>query len=196
MRTKQGNKEEAILTAAVKVFAESGYHAAKIHSIADEAGIAAGSIYSYFENKQQIILALFDDVWKELYEQISPVEKDNTLTADAKFDMLIDIVIDVFTVDRNLALVVVNEESHLIRDYPEEFTPYFEKFMKSGEAIVKEGVIKRQFRSDIKIDLLRILILGQIRSLLLTWAIGDKKISIQAMKEDLKKFIKCGINRV
>ncbi len=52
-------KEERILDAAVRVFARSGYHGSSMASVAQEAGVAAGTIYLYFERKQDLLITLF-----------------------------------------------------------------------------------------------------------------------------------------
>jgi TetR/AcrR family fatty acid metabolism transcriptional regulator len=52
-------KEELILDAAVRVFARSGYHGSSMASVAQEAGVAAGTIYLYFERKQDLLITLF-----------------------------------------------------------------------------------------------------------------------------------------
>jgi TetR/AcrR family fatty acid metabolism transcriptional regulator len=193
MRTREGNKEQAILDAAVKVFAENGYHAAKIHKIAEVAGIATGSVYSYFENKQKIILAIFEDVWKTLCFQIVNVEADKEIPIIQKFDAMIDMILDLFTENRDLALVFVNEENLLMRDCPGEFTPYFEQFVKIGEEIVRQGIEQGKFHAGIKIDILRTYLFGGIRSLLLAWATEPKRYPLSHVREELKSFIKHGI---
>ena len=101
----------------------------KIHKIAEVAGIATGSIYSYYENKLQIILAIFDGVWKELALKIELVEMNPELSPVQKFDALLDSVFNLFTENQSLALVFAHEQNSLLRDYPEQFTPYFEKFL-------------------------------------------------------------------
>ncbi len=49
-------RQRQILEAAVTVFAEKGYHRATIKDIARTAGIADGTIYNYFKNKQDVML--------------------------------------------------------------------------------------------------------------------------------------------
>lgn len=49
-----------ILDAATRVFAEKGFHRAKIKEIAREAGVAGGTIYNYFRNKEDLAFALLD----------------------------------------------------------------------------------------------------------------------------------------
>lgn len=49
-----------ILEAAIKVFAEKGFHAATIKDVAAEAGVADGTIYNYFENKTSLLMGILD----------------------------------------------------------------------------------------------------------------------------------------
>ena len=60
-RRRAGDKRERILKAAVKVFARSGFHATRVSDIAKAAGVADGTIYLYFESKDELLLSLFED---------------------------------------------------------------------------------------------------------------------------------------
>src|SRR5690348_2559194 len=51
-----------ILDAATQVFAEKGFHRATIHDVARAAGIADGTIYTYFENKTALLLGLLNRI--------------------------------------------------------------------------------------------------------------------------------------
>src|SRR5688572_18005102 len=58
-RQRQEEKYERILQAALQVFAAKGFHEARISEIARAAGVADGTIYLYFKNKDDILLSLF-----------------------------------------------------------------------------------------------------------------------------------------
>jgi AcrR family transcriptional regulator len=47
-----------ILEAAARVFAQKGYHAATTKEIASEAGVSEGTIYNYFQNKEDLLLSV------------------------------------------------------------------------------------------------------------------------------------------
>ena len=66
MGTKAEAKKQIILDAAIKVFAEKGYHYATVEEIAQEAGIAKGSVHAYFENKLDILLTLILLFWQKV----------------------------------------------------------------------------------------------------------------------------------
>ncbi|MCU0500063.1 MAG: TetR/AcrR family transcriptional regulator [Anaerolineae bacterium] len=53
-------RKNQILDAAARVFATKGFHAATIKDVASDAGIAAGTIYNYFENKTALLFAIFE----------------------------------------------------------------------------------------------------------------------------------------
>lgn len=55
------DRREAILRAAVRVFAQKGYHGCRIADVAREAGVAYGLIYHYFQNKQELLRSVFDE---------------------------------------------------------------------------------------------------------------------------------------
>ena len=58
--TRIADKREAILRAAIKVFANKGFFNSKVADIAGEAGIADGTVYLYFKSKDEILHSIFD----------------------------------------------------------------------------------------------------------------------------------------
>ncbi|MFS3129914.1 TetR/AcrR family transcriptional regulator [Nocardioides sp. Bht2] len=63
---KRESTEDALLRAAREVFAEKGFFNAKITDITTAAGRSAGSFYTYYENKTQILDALLDDFTRQV----------------------------------------------------------------------------------------------------------------------------------
>jgi len=64
-----GDKREEIIRAALELIAEHGFHGAPMAMIAAQAGVGAGTIYRYFENKDVLIAELY----RELEARINPV---------------------------------------------------------------------------------------------------------------------------
>src|SRR4051794_23398113 len=57
---RSGDKRERILLAAERIFARHGFFAAKVSDVAKEAGVADGTIYLYFKNKDDLLISLFE----------------------------------------------------------------------------------------------------------------------------------------
>ncbi|HEY6838940.1 MAG TPA: TetR/AcrR family transcriptional regulator [Geobacteraceae bacterium] len=64
--SKQDKREE-IVRAALELIAEHGFHGAPMAMIAERAGVGAGTIYRYFENKDVLIAELFREVEGKVY---------------------------------------------------------------------------------------------------------------------------------
>src|SRR5437667_7768481 len=62
---KINGKYEAILRAAIKVFAKGGFFYSKVADVAREAGVADGTVYLYFKNKDDILVSIFTHVTQQ-----------------------------------------------------------------------------------------------------------------------------------
>lgn len=67
---KNRPKYNQIIDAAVIVIAENGYHQAQVSKIAKQGGVADGTIYLYFKNKEDILISLFQEKMGEFVETI------------------------------------------------------------------------------------------------------------------------------
>ncbi len=76
-----GEKKEVILEAAVEVMAEEGYYNTKMSWIADRAEIAVGTIYNYFDSKEEVLEEIFAREFKKRLDFLAALEDDPELTA-------------------------------------------------------------------------------------------------------------------
>lgn len=74
------DKREAILRATLELVAEHGFHGAPCSLIAERAGVAAGTIYRYFENKDVLINELYNELEKEINAALTVgMQQDQTV---------------------------------------------------------------------------------------------------------------------
>ncbi|TNF61709.1 MAG: TetR/AcrR family transcriptional regulator [Deltaproteobacteria bacterium] len=55
------DKRDRILKAAIKVFAKNGFYSTRVSEIAKAAGVADGTIYLYFKNKEDVLITIFEE---------------------------------------------------------------------------------------------------------------------------------------
>ncbi len=65
---KNSDKREDVMLAALELIAEHGFHGAPMAMIADRAGVAAGTIYRYFDSKDALIDAIFSELERKVVE--------------------------------------------------------------------------------------------------------------------------------
>ncbi len=160
-------KYHNILEAAISVFAEQGFFNSTISRIAGRAGVADGTIYLYFKNKNDILLHFFNHKTRQIFDTFrTEVEKADD--AESKLHNLISAHLREFQKDRNMA-VVFQAEARQIR--------YFEVYIKDitnmyfdlvGE-IVTQGQTEGIFRPDLDGSLVKRFILGAVDEVINTW---------------------------
>jgi TetR/AcrR family transcriptional regulator, repressor of fatR-cypB operon len=70
MPAAEHDKSDAILRAALDLFVERGFHGTSVPSVADKAGVATGTIYHYFANKEALVNALFRNLKQRIVDQV------------------------------------------------------------------------------------------------------------------------------
>ncbi len=192
MRTKEGNKEKAIIDAAISVFAGVGYFDAKIHRIADKADVATGTVYLYFGNKEKILLKIFDSVWSELFTIMERNYKRHDINSVEKFNGAIDAIFDYFTSNPSLALVFVNEQNH-IASKSHHFTSYYEKTLAIIDSVFEEGVKTGLFNENVTTPIFSSFFFGGMRFLLHQWAYHKNKFALSDIRQNAKLIMLHGV---
>lgn len=67
---KKNDKRERILNAAVRIFAKRGFYNTKVAEIAKQAGVADGTIYLYFKNKDEILISIFEEEMERIIAEM------------------------------------------------------------------------------------------------------------------------------
>jgi TetR/AcrR family transcriptional regulator, fatty acid metabolism regulator protein len=192
MRNKEGNKEAGILESAIEIFAKHGYHNSRISQIAKEAGIASGSIYLYYKNKEDLLARIFQNVWEQLYKEISLIQKRRDLSAIDKIEFLIDLIFDIFSANPPLATVFVNEQIHLKKE-TSTFFHFYNEFFNTGEKIIEAGIKDGSLNSNLNITVFKFFLLGGMKYLLENWAKDSKSFQLTTLRQSVKLIIKKGI---
>jgi TetR/AcrR family fatty acid metabolism transcriptional regulator len=193
MRTKEGNKEAAILEAAIKVFAKEGYHQAKISKIAEEAGVAAGSIYLYFRDKEDILLKIFDHLWGTVYRDYKGFLEQSEMNSIDKIEALLEMMFSILTANPSLAVVMIHEQDQLLKSNGKGFTKYYRQLMELSEQIIREGCRKGEIKSDLDPSITRHFIYGGARQLVHFWADGQKEMSLEMIRRNIGYLTKYGM---
>ncbi|MEA2425867.1 MAG: TetR/AcrR family transcriptional regulator, fatty acid metabolism regulator protein, partial [Thermoleophilaceae bacterium] len=78
------DKRRQILDAAISVFATRGFHACRVSDVADEAGVAYGLVYHYFDSKEEILNTLFTERWQIMLDAIAEIDRRQEIPARDK----------------------------------------------------------------------------------------------------------------
>src|SRR5436305_12846373 len=87
------DKRRLILDAAITVFARQGFHHCRVSDVADEAGVAYGLVYHYFDSKEQILDTLFPDRWQIMLDPIVALDQEQDGPARGQLDKVASVII-------------------------------------------------------------------------------------------------------
>ena len=164
------DKRTRILDAAIRVFAEHGYHEARVGDIAEDAGVAHGLLYHYFASKDDVLRTIFVENWGQLIARFRAVEVA-TEPAGEKLEGIAKILLRTWRNDPALVTVMVREvaRSHQLQDRVDEVREAFAIVQR----IVEEGQAAGVFRRDVDARLASWLFYGGLEEVLTGWVLGQ-----------------------
>jgi TetR/AcrR family transcriptional regulator, fatty acid metabolism regulator protein len=194
MRIKTPDKHQRILDAATRVFAQRGFFQSKVSEIAREAGVADGTIYLYFKNKDDLLISIFEVKMQEVISRFREaiVDVDD---ARSRLKCLIQMHLAEFQAHPDLAAVFqveLRQSSRFMREYKKgELKQYLDLI---GE-IVEQGQQEGLFRSDIPMGLTKRLIFGTLDEVVSTWLLSGKRYDLESLAEPMIELFMRGIRQ-
>jgi TetR/AcrR family transcriptional regulator, fatty acid metabolism regulator protein len=164
------DKRQRILDAAIRVFAEHGYHGSRVGDIAEDAGVAHGLLYHYFASKDDVLKTIFVENWGQLLRRFRDVEETDE-PAEEKLAGIAKIVLRTWRNDPALVTVMVREvaRSQHIQDQVAEVGEAFAIIQR----VIVEGQSSGAFRRDLDARLASWVIYGGLEEVLTGWVLGQ-----------------------
>ncbi|CAH0204439.1 MULTISPECIES: TetR/AcrR family transcriptional regulator [Bacillaceae] len=187
-------KYNQIIEAAVIVIAQNGYYQAQVSKIAKQAGVADGTIYLYFKNKEDILISLFHEKMGSFVEQIEEEIKGKT-TASDKLHVLIQKHFKNLSEDVNLAIVTQLELRQSNKELRLRINDVLRGYLNLIDQIIIEGKENGEFLPDLNNLLARQMIFGTIDETVTTWVMNEQKYSLPDLAPDVHRLLigGCGL---
>ena len=164
---KRSDKRERILDGALKAFAKKGFYNTKVSEIASEAGVADGTIYLYFKNKDDLLISLFEDRMEWIIHRLNTELTDIDGGAIAKFRHLIFSHCRLAVENPDLAEFITVELRQSAKFVKEYENPKFGDYLKAVQRLVEEGQRTGVMRDDIDARLVSRACFGALDEVLL-----------------------------
>ncbi len=187
------DKREAILRAAIKVFANRGYFSSKVADIAGEAGIADGTVYLYFRSKDDILHSIFDRAMTEfidegrrqLAEIEDPVERIRRIA---------QLHLEKLGADRNMA-IVFQVELRGSTKFMEQFSAAgFGEYLDIIRKTIADGQAAGVFRTDLKPVVGAKILYGALDEMVTNWILSKRSYPLAPMADEVLKVFFGGVS--
>ena len=165
----QVDKRRMILDAAITVFARQGFHHCRVSDVADEAGVAYGLVYHYFESKEQILDTLFTERWQLMLDAIVSIDRDHEIPAREKLYMVGSFIIDSYRHEPDLMKVIIVEVTRAANTFARHHLAKIREAYDLIAQIVDQAREDGSFKADISAQFAAMCFYGAIEQLLSGW---------------------------
>jgi TetR/AcrR family fatty acid metabolism transcriptional regulator len=192
-KARRGDKRQRIIEAAVKVFAEKGFYNAKVSEIARASGVANGTIYLYFRNKDDILISLFEEEMKRIIERMK-AEIEREQGAVRKIEKFALMHLSLIEENKGLAEVLqveLRQSSKFMKEYRNR---RFAEYVNLISAIIRQGQKEGVVRADVMPGVAKRAFFGALDEMSRFWVLSRrKKYSIQTAARQIADFFLRGI---
>ena len=194
MEKSKSEKYHKILNSAGAVFAEHGFYKATISQIAARAGVADGTLYLYFKNKDDILYQYLSFKIGLVFEKMNAAVAKGT-DAESKLRNLIRCHLEEFQRDQNMAIVFQSEVRYL-RDIKSQVKDISKTYFDLLSDIIEQGQIEGSMRQDLFVGLVKRFILGAVEGVITTWVNAHCRYDLGTMADPLVDLYMAGVREV
>jgi TetR/AcrR family fatty acid metabolism transcriptional regulator len=189
-----GDKRDAILRAATKVFAQHGFFQSQVADVARVAGVAAGTVYLYFKGKDDLLVSIFERSMREVLAEGRRAVAGAADPAD-RLRLLARLHLGRLGRDRNLAVVFQVELRQSVK-FMERFS---ESFLQDYFTLIRQAIADGQsrggFRKDISATTATKIFYGALDEMATNWVLSRRKYDLAAEADAVVDLFINGVRR-
>jgi TetR/AcrR family transcriptional regulator, fatty acid metabolism regulator protein len=193
MKNKDKDKHIRIIKAATKIFAKKGFFQAKVSDIAKEAQVADGTIYLYFENKDDILISLFEEQMNRVLEDMkAQISKENDPIK--KIEKFAYNHLKLMELNKNMAEIIqveLRQSTKFMKEYKNE---KFHQYLNLIGDIIEEGRQKGIFKEDIIAGIAKRAFFGALDEMSRFWVLSRRrKYDIETAAKQISDYFLTGL---
>ncbi len=173
----RADRRDAILRAAIDVFAGRGFFNAQVADVARAAGVAAGTVYLYFEGKDDLLVSIFERTMRDAIAEgraavapvRDPIEQLRTVAR---------VHLDRMGRDRSLAVVFQVELRQSTKFMERLSSTLLREYLGIIRSIIVEGQKTGAFRKDLNATLAAKLFFGGLDEMATNWILSRRKYAL------------------
>jgi TetR/AcrR family transcriptional regulator, fatty acid metabolism regulator protein len=172
-------KKDAILRAAIDVFAERGFFNAQVADVARAAGVAAGTVYLYFRGKDDLLISIFERSMREAFAEGRAAVAGLRDPAE-RLRRFARLHLGRLGRDRNLAIVFQVELRQSVKFMERFSSTLLRDYLGQIRAVIADGQAAGVFRSDLNATAAAKMFFGALDEMATNWILSKRRYSLEA----------------
>jgi len=185
-------KYKQILEAAIVVIAENGYHHAQVSKIAKQAGVADGTIYLYFESKEDLLISVFSEKTAMFVEALKDIINEEKSTSK-RILRLIENHFQMLSMNQQFATVTQIEIRQSSGELRAKINPIIKEYLMLFDQILNDGVASGELVKELDIRLARQMVFGIIDGISTTWVMNEFRYDLVEQAPKVHQILMHGI---
>jgi len=189
-------KRERILDAAVLEIARRGYFRTTVATIASRAGVADGTIYLYFEDKEDLLVSIFERAMRRFTEQARRIVEEDGGTgagAEEKLRRIVSLHLSLLGEDRDLAVIFQVEFRHTLHILVRLSQSGIREYLALIARVVEEGKDEGIFRRDLDALFAAKLVFGAVDEMATDWVLSRKNTRLASRADPVSDLLLGGL---
>ncbi len=191
-RPSDGNKKERIMDAAVVEIAHRGYHQTTVARIAKRAGVADGTIYLYFKNKEEILFSLFDRAMGRFIDE-GRASLEKSSEAPEKLRRIIELHLTLVGEDRDQAIITQVELRHSLHFMDQLSRAQVGEYLSIIGQVVVQGQQNGEFRAELDPVFAAKAIFGVLDEMATDWILSRRNTRLESKAGAVFDFLWAGL---
>lgn len=172
-----GDKRDAILRAAIKVFARNGYFQSQVADVARVAGVAAGTVYLYFKNKDDLLVSIFERAIGDAITEGKAAVAEVRDPAE-RLRRIAVLHLERLGRDRDLAVVVQVELRQSIKFMERFSSTHLQDYLDIIRRAIADGQQAGAFRRDVDANLAAKALFGALDEMATNWMLSRRRYAL------------------
>lgn len=168
------DKHQRILDAAIEVIARHGFFHSRVAEIADRAGVADGTIYLYFKNKDELLMAAIDSAFHRFIQRARAALTEISDPRE-KLRRMAFLHLEGLGSNRDLAIVFQTELRHSAKFLGQFSHNLLVEYFDLIKQVLHEGQQAGVFRADMPVTVAAHCFFGSIDEIVTTWILSDRE---------------------
>lgn len=186
------NTREQILRSAVQLFGTKGYQATSIQDICELAGVSKGAVFHYFNNKNELLFEIHEEIIDILITQCESIFKNDSLVPSQKLRELVDVMVGLMADYRPYIVVLFQEYINIQEHKFDLVKARRDRCEEIVAAVIKQGILSGEFRQDLEFSILAKLFFG-ICNWTYIWLNPEGPLTPQQIAENIWKVFVGGL---
>lgn len=188
----KSDKYQRILDAAIEVIAENGYFNSPVSAIAARAGVADGTIYLYFKNKDHVLRTAIDSAFRDFFTRVKAALMQVS-GAREQLHTVARLQLETLAAHRSLAIVMQTEVRQSAKFIAEFSHQHLVDYLNLVREIVRKGQHEGIFRADVPDRVVAHCLFGALDEMVSSWVFTGRAFDPQTTAAQVLDVILNGI---